>query len=202
MLWHAYVSLGTNSVGSPKSIVMKMKQKASQCNACKMRFSFVKTELTVTGASTLWTLLSSTRISLALKHRALTSPSRRYSHRLSRSICSSREELHIAPPPAPVAGVMAAVAPECSAEAEADVEGAPTDAATAGVTGATAADAMVLRSSGVSCGKQMRGEREPARLYLARQKEQQHLQAAAYAGRGPGGGRPDGLQETAPHPKK
>lgn len=47
---------------------------------------------TVTGASTRCTLLSSTRISRARKHRALTSPSRRYSHRFSRSICSSREE--------------------------------------------------------------------------------------------------------------
>ncbi len=101
---------------------------------------FLQTELTVTGASTLWTLLSSTRISLALKHRALTSPSRRYSHRLSRSICSSREELHIAPPPPAVAGAMAAVAPGCWADAKADVEGCPTDAV---VTGATAADAMV-----------------------------------------------------------
>jgi len=44
---------------------------------------------TVTGASTRCTLLSSTNISLARRHKALTSPSRRYSHRLSRSICSS-----------------------------------------------------------------------------------------------------------------
>ena len=62
-------------------------------------------QLTVTGASTLWTLLSSTRISLALRQRALTSPSLRYSHLRSRSICSSRLELHTAapcpPPPAP-----------------------------------------------------------------------------------------------------
>ena len=95
------------------------------------------TILTVTGASTLWTLLSSTRISLARRHSALTSPSRRYSHRLSRSICSSREELHIAPPPPPEA------APGCWADADVDVDGAPTDAVAAGVAGATAADAMV-----------------------------------------------------------
>lgn len=47
--------------------------------------------LTVTGASTLCTLLSSTNISLARRHRAFTSPSRRYSHRLRRSICSSKQ---------------------------------------------------------------------------------------------------------------
>lgn len=46
----------------------------------------------MTGASTLWTLLSSMRISLALSHRLLTSDSFRYSHFLSRSICSSRSE--------------------------------------------------------------------------------------------------------------
>lgn len=48
--------------------------------------------LTVTGASTRCTLLSSTRISLARRHRALTSPSLKYSHRLRRSICSSKHE--------------------------------------------------------------------------------------------------------------
>ena len=47
--------------------------------------------LTVTGASTLCTLLSSTNISRARKHNALTSPSRKYSHRFNRSICSSRQ---------------------------------------------------------------------------------------------------------------
>ena len=47
---------------------------------------------TVTGASTRCTLLSSTRISRALKHKALTSPSLKYSHRLRRSICSSKQE--------------------------------------------------------------------------------------------------------------
>ena len=93
--------------------------------------------LTVTGASTRWTLLSSTRISLARRHRAFTSPSRRYSHRLSRSICSSREELHTA-----AAAGGAAVADWARTEAE--TEGAPTDAVAAGVGGATAADAMLL----------------------------------------------------------
>jgi len=48
---------------------------------------------TVTGASTRCTLDSSTRISRALKQRALTSPSLKYSHLLSRSICSSKHEL-------------------------------------------------------------------------------------------------------------
>jgi hypothetical protein len=49
--------------------------------------------LTVTGASTLCTLLSSTRISRARRQRAFTSPSRRYSHLLRRSICSSKQLL-------------------------------------------------------------------------------------------------------------
>jgi hypothetical protein len=48
---------------------------------------------TVTGASTRWTLDSSTSISRARRQSALTSPSRRYSQRLSRSICSSKQEL-------------------------------------------------------------------------------------------------------------
>jgi hypothetical protein len=116
-----------------------MQCNAMQCNATCPTHTYVcsATILTVTGASTLWTLLSSTRISLARRHSALTSPSRRYSHRLSRSICSSREELHIAPPPPPEA------APGCWADADVDVDGAPTDAVAAGVAGATAADAMV-----------------------------------------------------------
>ena len=96
--------------------------------------------LTVTGASTRWTLLSSTRISRARRHRAFTSPSRRYSHRLSRSICSSREELHTA---AVVAATGAAGADWAEAEVEAETEGAPTDAVAAGVGGATAADAIL-----------------------------------------------------------
>lgn len=48
---------------------------------------------TVTGASTRCTLLSSTKISLARRHSALTSPSLRYSQRLRRSICSSKQLL-------------------------------------------------------------------------------------------------------------
>jgi len=51
--------------------------------------------LTVTGEFTRCTLLSSTRISRAFKHKAWTSSSRRYSHRVRRSICSSR---HAFPP--------------------------------------------------------------------------------------------------------
>lgn len=47
---------------------------------------------TVTGASTLWTLLSSTRISMALRQRAFTSDSLRGSHRFSCSICLSRSD--------------------------------------------------------------------------------------------------------------
>ena len=47
---------------------------------------------TVTGASTRCTFDSSTRISRALRHKALTSPSLKYSHRLRRSICSSKHE--------------------------------------------------------------------------------------------------------------
>ena len=47
---------------------------------------------TVTGASTLCTLLSSIKISRALSHRLLTSDSFRYSHFFNRSICSSRSE--------------------------------------------------------------------------------------------------------------
>ena len=46
--------------------------------------------LTVTGESTLWTLLSSTNISLAFAHNALTSDSLIISHLLSCSICLSR----------------------------------------------------------------------------------------------------------------
>ena len=48
---------------------------------------------TVTGASTRCTLLSSTRISRALAHRALTSASLMYSHRRSCSIWRSRSEV-------------------------------------------------------------------------------------------------------------
>ena len=116
--------------------------------------------LTVTGASTRWTLLSSTRISLARRHRAFTSPSRRYSHRLSRSICSSREELHTA---AVVAATGAAGADWAEAEVEAETEGAPTDAVAAGVGGATAADAILScwfyeRLVGHRRGRWMRNE--------------------------------------------
>ena len=112
--------------------------------------------LTVTGASTRWTLLSSTRISLARRHRAFTSPSRRYSHRLSRSICSSREELH-------TAAVAVADWAGTEAETEAETEGAPTDAVAAGVGGATAADAILScwfyeRLVGHRRGRWMRNE--------------------------------------------
>lgn len=55
--------------------------------------NWVKLKLTVTGASTLWTLLSSTRISIALRQRAFTSDSLRGSHRLSCSICLSRSDM-------------------------------------------------------------------------------------------------------------
>jgi len=48
--------------------------------------------LTVTGASTRWTLLSSTNISRARRHSALTSLSCKYSHRRSRSICESNDD--------------------------------------------------------------------------------------------------------------
>ena len=44
------------------------------------------------GASTLCTLPSSTKISRARKHSALTSFSRKYSHLLRRSICESNED--------------------------------------------------------------------------------------------------------------
>ena len=56
---------------------------------------------TVTGASTRWTLLSSTRISRALAQRALTSASLMYSQFLSCSICDVqlKRELMITPPP-------------------------------------------------------------------------------------------------------
>lgn len=47
-------------------------------------------ELTVTGESTLWTFDSSTRISLALEHRALTSDSLMISQRRNCSIWRSR----------------------------------------------------------------------------------------------------------------
>ena len=46
----------------------------------------------MTGASTRCTLLSSTRISLALAQSALTSASLMYSHRRSCSICRSRSD--------------------------------------------------------------------------------------------------------------
>ena len=48
-------------------------------------------KLTVTGASTRCTFPSSTKISRARKQSALTSFSRRYSHRFNRSICESSE---------------------------------------------------------------------------------------------------------------
>jgi len=54
--------------------------------------------LTVTGASTRCTFPSSTNISLARKHNALTSFSRRYSHRFSRSIWESSEVTEPPPP--------------------------------------------------------------------------------------------------------
>ena len=47
-------------------------------------------KLTVTGESTLCTLLSSTRISRALAHKALTSDSLMISHLLNWSICRSK----------------------------------------------------------------------------------------------------------------
>jgi hypothetical protein len=56
----------------------------------------VNKKRTVTGASTRCTLLSSTSISRARKQSALTSPSRKYSHRFNRSICSSRQLLPLA----------------------------------------------------------------------------------------------------------
>ena len=46
--------------------------------------------ITVTGASTLWTLLSSINISRALSHIIFTSDSFKYSHFFNRSICSSK----------------------------------------------------------------------------------------------------------------
>ena len=52
-------------------------------------------KVTVTGASTLWTLDSSTRISLALAQRALTSDSLMISHFLNCSICLSRSDMVI-----------------------------------------------------------------------------------------------------------
>lgn len=59
---------------------------------------------TVTGASTRCTLLSSTRISMALRQSALTSASVRGSHRFSCSICRSRSD-------APISGSAAAAGP-------------------------------------------------------------------------------------------
>lgn len=50
-------------------------------------------ELTVTGASTLCTLLSSTRISIAFIQSAFTSDSFSGSHRFSCSICLSRSDM-------------------------------------------------------------------------------------------------------------
>ena len=49
----------------------------------------------MTGASTLWTLLSSTRISMALRQRAFTSDSLRGSHFFSCSICLSRSDISL-----------------------------------------------------------------------------------------------------------
>jgi hypothetical protein len=51
-----------------------------------------KKSLTVTGASTLCTFPSSTSISLAIRHSALTSFSHRHSHRISLSIWESRDD--------------------------------------------------------------------------------------------------------------
>jgi hypothetical protein len=61
----------------------------------------------VTGASTRCTLLSSTRISMALRQSALTSASVSGSHRFSCSICRSRSEY-------PIAAAAAAALPEAS----------------------------------------------------------------------------------------
>ena len=130
------VSLGVEVFDRPRSVVIR--HEITRHNRVHELCTRPHFQLTVTGASTRWTLLSSTRISLARRHRAFTSPSRRYSHRLSRSICSSREELHTA---AAAAGA-AAIADWAGTEAE--TEGAPTDAVAAGVGGATAADAMLL----------------------------------------------------------
>ena len=129
------VSLGVEVFDRPRSVVIR--HEITRNNRVHELCTSPHCQLTVTGASTRWTLLSSTRISLARRHRAFTSPSRRYSHRLSRSICSSREELHTA-----AAAGGAAVADWARTEAE--TEGAPTDAVAAGVGGATAADAMLL----------------------------------------------------------
>lgn len=52
-----------------------------------------KSTLTVTGASTRWTLLSSTSISIAFKHRALTSDSLSGSQFFNCSICLSRSDM-------------------------------------------------------------------------------------------------------------
>lgn len=49
----------------------------------------------MTGASTLWTLLSSTRISIALRQRAFTSDSFNGSHFFSCSICLSRSDIFL-----------------------------------------------------------------------------------------------------------
>jgi hypothetical protein len=54
-----------------------------------------RTARTVTGASTRCTLLSSMRISMALRHSALTSASVSGSHRFSCSICRSRSDAPI-----------------------------------------------------------------------------------------------------------
>ena len=58
----------------------------------KQRDQFVVLQLTVTGVSTLWTLLSSTKISIAFMHRALTSASFSGSHLLSCSIWRSKSD--------------------------------------------------------------------------------------------------------------
>jgi len=70
---------------------------------------------TVTGASTRCTFDSSTRISRALRHKALTSPSRKYSHLLSRSICSSKQ---LFPPLVNDVAVMLVVSGSMAAEGE------------------------------------------------------------------------------------
>jgi hypothetical protein len=72
--------------------------------------------LTVTGASTLCTFPSSTSISLARRQSALTSHSLRYSHRLSLSICESRDDdendaFWLMPPPPPL--LLAATVEDC-----------------------------------------------------------------------------------------
>ena len=89
--------------------------------------------LTVTGASTRCTLPSSTNISRARRHNALTSFSRRYSHLLRRSICESSDDiddvvLHIMLEVVVLLAVLVAVAAVLAAVGvDVAVDGAPTD---------------------------------------------------------------------------